>query len=157
LADTRLTINLPKFGLPVVFTYYTGTVCPCVAGGGYGDYSPQWHVDNPAPGDEDCQGKKLIDTTTNNVTVYIEANDIRALVNTLTLSSEILDAIGILKKVDLVAIGCANAAGEYVDCTGYDEHNSYWTISGVKYTQQREFQQFANVFLGDLFILSRFA
>jgi hypothetical protein len=153
MSDTRLTINLPKFGLPVTFVYYTGTVCPCVAGGGFGSYSPQWHIDNPS--DEDCAGKMLIDTTTNTESLYVEANDIRALVNTLTLSSEILDAIGLLKKVDLAVIGSANSSGEYVDCTGHDEHDSYWTINGVTYVTAREFPQFGNEFLGNLFILAR--
>ena len=151
MSDTRLTINLAKFGLPATFVYYTGDTCPCTIA--YGDYSPQWHIDNPDA--EDCGGKKLIDTTTNTESIYISANDIRALVNTLSLSSEILDAIGILKKVDLAVLGCADSAGEYVDCTGHDEHDSYWTINGVTYVTAREFSQFANVYLGDLFILSR--
>jgi len=151
--DTRLTLNLPKFGIPVTFTYYTGTTCPCVAGGGYNDYSPQWHVDNPAT--EDCTGIKLINRTTNTKSLYVLANDIRALVNTLALSSEILDAIGVIKKVDLAVLGSANSSGEYVDVTSYDEHNSYWTINSVSYVTKRVFSQFANEYLGDLFILSR--
>ena len=155
MSDTRLTHNLPKFGLSATFTYYTGTTCPCVAGGGYGDYSPQWHIDNPAPGDEDCKGKKLIDTDTNIESIYVSANDIRALVNTLSLSSEILDAIGILKNVHLAVLGCADADGNYVDCTGHDEHDSYWTINSVDYVTAREFPIYADVFLGYLFILSR--
>jgi hypothetical protein len=153
VSDTRLTINLPKFGLPVTFVYYTGTACPCASSSGYGSYSPQWHADNPTAAA--CNGTKLISRTTNTKSLYVTANDIRALVNTLSLSSEILDAIGILKKVDLAVIGCADCNGEYVNCTGYDEHNSYWTINGVTYVTRREFSQFANVFLGDLFILSR--
>ena len=150
---TRLSINLPKFGLAVTFTYYTGTTCPCLAGSGYSSYSPQWHIDNPLI--EDCESKELIDTTTHTQSLYVEANDIRALVNTLALSSEILDAIGLLKKVDLVVLGSADSCGTYVDVTGHDEHDSYWTIYGKQYVTAREFQQFGNAFLGNMFILSR--
>ena len=151
--DTRLTHNLPKFGMNVTFTYYTGTTCPCVAGGLNNDYSPQWHIDNQTT--EDCTGIKLIDRTTHTKSLYVTANNIRALVNTLSLSNEILDAIGIIKKVDLAVIGSANSSGEYVDVTTYDEHNSYWTINSVNYVTKRVFSQFANTYLGDLFILSR--
>ena len=148
---SRLTINLVKFGLPVTFTYYTGTTCPCLAG--RGSYSPQWHIDNPAA--EDCLGTGLISRTTNTKTLYITANDIRALTNTVGLSAEILDSIGLIKKVDLAVIGSADSKGDYVDVTSYNEQNSYWTINSIQYVTKRVFSQFSNVFEGDLFLISR--
>lgn len=153
MSSTRLTENLAKSGLAATFTYYTGTTCPCVAGGGYGDYSPQWHVDNPSA--EDCAGKKLINTSTTVKSIYVTANDIRNSASTAALSSEVLAAIGLLKKVDFVVIGCADSGGNYVDCTGYDEHNSYWTIGTRTYVTKLEYPIFGNSDLGDMFILSR--
>ena len=150
---SRLTENLAKFGLDVTFFYKTGTVCPCLIGGGYGSYSPQWHIDNPV--DEDCAGSKLISVTETTKNLRVTANDIRALTNTIGLSSEILDAIGLLEKVDLAVIGTADLDGNYVDVTSYDEHNSYWTINNVRYVTRRVFSQFSNVFEGDLFLVSR--
>jgi len=148
---SRLTINLVKFGLPVTFTYYTGTACPCLAS--RGSYSPQWHIDNPEA--EDCLGTELIARTTNTKSLYVTANDIRALTNTVGISAEILDAIGILKKVDLAVIGSADSNGDYVDVTSYNEQNSYWTINDIQYVTKRVFSQFSNVFEGDLFLVSR--
>jgi len=151
MSSTRLTINLAKFGMPATFTWYTGTTCPCTTA--YGSYSPQWHADNPTAAN--CSGKMLITTTTHITDVNVTAGDIRALTNTTALTAKMLDSIGLINKVDLVVVGCANSKGEYVNCTGHDEHDSYWTINKVDYVTKLEFVQLANVDLGDVFILSR--
>lgn len=153
MSSTRLTINLAKNGLPVTFYYVTGTVCPCTVK--RGSHSPEWHINNPEPDDEDCAGLELIDTTETTVSLKIVLSDIRALANTASLSSEIRDAIGQLQNVDFIVEGCAKTDGSYFDASSYDEANSYWTIDSIQYVTRRHFKQFRSSFIGDLFLISR--
>lgn len=104
----------------------TGDACPCVTNEGY--YDAQWHRDNPAPGDEDCEGKLIIDTTPVNTSV-------KALIlPKADVDEKVKEKIGTMLEDEHLFMGAYNVStGAIVDVSGMDENHDYVLFQGDKY------------------------
>jgi hypothetical protein len=119
-------------------------------------YSPQWHADNPLI--ENCNGTLLIDRTTTNTTIKLLPVDIRAAYNSKAITQIIQDAIGELKRIDYACLGATNnTTGAFLSLKSYvGNDTAYITLNSENYKIRLVIEEFIDVAVGELIILSRY-
>jgi len=114
-----------------------GIVCPCTLT--TGEYSPEWHRNNPAEPDCEGLGRLNTETTTTPAKAFI--------FNYMLLKNfSRLEPIGTVTHKDLMMIGTARQAdAEFIDLSGMNERRDYVLYQSKKY----KVKQIDNLATGD--------
>ena len=119
----------------------TGTQCPCMISRDANNptYSPDWHINNPAPGDEDCNGSGLIDTTSTTINLKGFLYP-AALLGTSQVPEDIKSVIGEITNADLIVYGQVNTDTlAFYDLSGLTEYDDTITFDSVTYVDRKTF------------------
>ena len=125
-------------GRTVSLYTYTGDACPCTTE--TGRYDPQWHRDNPAPGDEDCNGTTVIDVSETITSVKCFIYSPFASFGKVTAPYKQLMPIGEMTKDDLIYYGGVVAStGVFQSLKNLNNLKDYVLIGSSKYLIDRAF------------------
>lgn len=134
MASDRFIKNAARLGHPAVLSQITGTDCPCRLSydGKHPTYSKQWHEDHPTI--EDCKGSLLIDTDVTKTNVKVFITEIMLSERENALRTQVMEAIGTLKKDDLAITGTVDVDEmNFVNLESAKEDDTFFTIDGKKY------------------------
>ncbi|MBN2410843.1 hypothetical protein JXQ31_04060 [candidate division KSB1 bacterium] len=140
--------DLLKHGASVSIVRETGgTICPCTTE--TGEYSPEWHRNNPA--EPDCGGLGRLNTLTTTIPAKAFVFNYMLLKN-----FKRLEPIGTIYHKDLMMIGTAKEDdATFIDLSDMDEKLDFVLYQSEKYKVRQTDQLASNDTVAQFFILRR--